>query len=413
MRIGILSKRYNISVDSLYYYINIGLLVPLRKNKQYCIDETCERDLQLILTYKRWGFSLKEIHSILTRYRISSMQQPEDVMYIVSTMQRKYVQLQKDIDELVRKQREINEAKEKLLHTIKETPHSTIGVPLSMLDLLMCPNCEKPFQFSNAKMTRRYIIDAEIICPCGYKAEIRDGILITANKNTSEYDRPDLQREFYRNIPDEIISIYQRAYNWMGESMDKIGLEGKVVLETHLNAYFSLQFERNHLEKQSCKIILIDKFPEILLLYKDFLERCNTDIDILFIADNSMEWPLVHGKVDIFVDFFSSNEHHFYNRSHLINDIKHFLAPASHVVGTYFFFPNAQLSIQNLLRDYPEAYHYNFNLSSFIAAMKEAEFTKIDSSLIGTTSNIGNNWCFGFMEKGEDISLLSFLAGRC
>lgn len=73
MRIGTLAKKYKISVDSLYYYINIGLIVPPRKGKQYFVDETCERDLQLILTYKKWGFSLKEIHSVLTRYRISCM----------------------------------------------------------------------------------------------------------------------------------------------------------------------------------------------------------------------------------------------------------------------------------------------------------------------------------------------------
>lgn len=410
MRIGVLSKKYKVSVACLYYYIKMGLLVPVRREKQYFIDEACEKDLQLILTYKQWGFSLKEIHFILTRCRISNMQQPEDVMDIVSTMRQKYVELQKEIDEIVKKQQEIKTAEEKLLHAIRETSHAVIGVPLSMVNLLICPNCGKTFQLFNAKMTQRHIMDAEVACPCGYGAEIRDGIFITANKNTSEYDRPDLQREFYRNIPDELISIYQRAYNWMGGRMDQVGLEGKVVLETHLNAYFFLQFELNRLEKQNCKVILIDKFPEILLLYKDFLERRNTDIDILFIADNSTKWPLARGSIDVFVDFFSSNEHQFYNQNSLINEIKHFFSPHLHVIGTYFFFPNAPRSIQNLLRNYPEACRNNFNLSAFKTAMKAAEFTKFDSSLIGTTTNIGDNWCFGFMEKGEAISLLSFMA---
>lgn len=416
MKIGVLSKRYKVSVDCLYYYIKIGLLVPRRKEKQYFIDETCERDLQLILTYKQWGFSLTEIHSILTHYRISSMQQPEDVMNIISTMQQKYEQFQAEIDELARKQQEIKEAKETLLRAVEksslDTSRSVIGVPLAMLDLLVCPKCGKALQFSNARMTRRYITDAEVSCPCGYEAEIRDGILLTPNKNTSKYDRPDLQREFYRDIPDELVSIYQQSYNWMDDKIHKIGPDGKIVLETHLNAYFFLQFHLHHLEKQNCKIILIDKFPEILMLYKDFLERNNIDIDILFIADNSTQWPLAHGNVDIFIDFFSSNEHQFYHQSNLIGEVKPFLSPVAHVVGTYFFFPSAQRSIQNLLQNYPEASRNNFNAPLFRTAMREAGFAKVESRMIGTTSNTGSNWCFGFMEQGEDISLCSFLAKK-
>ena len=412
MRIGTLAKKYKISVDSLYYYINIGLIVPPRKGKQYFVDETCERDLQLILTYKKWGFSLKEIHSVLTRYRISCMQQPEDIVDIICAMQRKYDQLQNEIDELMTRQRENGDAKEKLRNTDSLEPRQDIGVPLSMLDLLVCPRCGQSFQLCNARMTHRCITHADVSCQCGYKAEITDGIFITGNNNTSQYDRPDLQREFYRDMPDELISIYQRSYNWMRERLGQIDIDRKILMETHLNAYFSLQFQLEHLEKHQCKVILIDKFPEILALYKDFLERRNTSLEVLFIADGSMRLPLVPGRVDVLIDFFSSNEHQFYNQSSLLDEVKDFLAPASHIVGTYFYLPDGQRSVHNLLRNYPEACRSNFSLPAFKMAIRRSGFAKVDDSLIGRTSNVGANWCFGFMEEGDDIALLSFLCKR-
>ena len=38
MRIGEVSRRYHISVDNLYYYINYGLLVPPKPRGQYVFD---------------------------------------------------------------------------------------------------------------------------------------------------------------------------------------------------------------------------------------------------------------------------------------------------------------------------------------------------------------------------------------
>ena len=45
MRIGEVSRRYHISVDNLYYYINYGLLVPPKPRGQYVFDETVLQDL--------------------------------------------------------------------------------------------------------------------------------------------------------------------------------------------------------------------------------------------------------------------------------------------------------------------------------------------------------------------------------
>ena len=61
MRIGEVSRRYHISVDNLYYYINYGLLVPPKPRSQYVFDETVLQDLEWILELKELDFTLREI----------------------------------------------------------------------------------------------------------------------------------------------------------------------------------------------------------------------------------------------------------------------------------------------------------------------------------------------------------------
>ena len=71
MKIGQVSRRYGISRDNLYYYINYGLLVPPRRNNQYVFDDDTLQDLEWILELKNMEYSLAEIHRILSLRRIS------------------------------------------------------------------------------------------------------------------------------------------------------------------------------------------------------------------------------------------------------------------------------------------------------------------------------------------------------
>ena len=79
MRIGEVSRRYHISVDNLYYYINYGLLVPPKPRGQYVFDETVLQDLEWILELKELNFTLREIHMLLSLKRISGLADSQDM----------------------------------------------------------------------------------------------------------------------------------------------------------------------------------------------------------------------------------------------------------------------------------------------------------------------------------------------
>ena len=78
MKIGEVVKKYGISVNSLYFYINKGLLVPPRRNGQYQFDTKTLKELEWVLALKKMEFSLKTIHRLLSLRRISNFASLDD-----------------------------------------------------------------------------------------------------------------------------------------------------------------------------------------------------------------------------------------------------------------------------------------------------------------------------------------------
>ena len=70
-----------------------------------------------------------------------------------------------------------------------------------------------------------------------------------------------------------------------------------------MNGYFFLYKHFNRLPTD-CLYIIVDKFPETLRTYKKLLEQLNLPLEILFIADNSVNYPLRERCVDLLISFF-------------------------------------------------------------------------------------------------------------
>lgn len=415
MKISAVAKKYGISKDTLYFYISKGLLIPRINGKQYLADETFERDLQMILKYRSWGFQLQEIHSVLSMIRKNPPgEERESGQILTDILTQRSEMISDEISELEARLGEIKKAIDELRaegeKSVDHHKDKKIGVPLSMVTFLRCPKCGGNLNFSNTDMSQTQIMNADVNCSCGYKARIHDGILITPNQQHSKYDQADVSKVIYSDVPDYLTSLYQKAYYWMEKCLEDILLQGSVIMESHLNTYFYLQYEKELMEENNCRLILVDKYPEILAMYKEALEAHGTDLEVLFIADDGTELPLGNGAVDVFVDFFGSNEHQFFKDTALVDELSAYLSPTSYVVGTYFSIPGGKRSIKNMKEHYPEASSDNFNLAVFRENLKKAGYIGIVSEDIGETKETGSDYrCLGFVDDDEKIRLDSFL----
>lgn len=411
MRIGKVSELYHISVDNLYYYINYGLLVPPRPKGQYLFDQATLKDLEWILELKELDFSLREIHIILSLRRISGLADAQDVEELKAIYAGKRDFCTREIQ---RKQEIISRLDQKILELNQHpaTADLKTGVPLTMLPLLCCPVCHSPLSLSEVEMDQRFIYHGTLGCSCGYQAKIDKGILMTPNKNTNLQDTPDVTRELYKDLPPELISMFQRSYNWMLRCMEETDLHHKVIAETYINAWF---FMHNHLEylPADSQYLVIDKYPETLLMYKHLIEKQRPDLDILYLADSSTVFPLKSECIDIHLDFFAVNEHNFYHDTFLYQEILPYMKKQADFIGTYFYFEHAPRSMRLLLGTYPECYSQNFSLSYFHQSLKAENIEILAEEDCGFTTDSGNNLGFGFHVQGEKMHLLPYHGKRC
>ncbi len=405
MRIGQVSKKYDISIDNLYYYINYGLLVPQRPKGQYNFDQQTLRDLELILELKAMNFSLKDIHKVLSLYRISGLVGEQDIEDLRSIYKTKLSHLKRELHHM---EQNIEKLEDKIAELDAMLPGQSpnIGLPVSMLDLLCCPNCDGGFAMEDVTMDMKYIFHGKLKCSCGYTASIEDGILLTPNKNKDRYDAPDIERKLYKDLPPSLISLFQRSYNWMVDKLGEMDLSGKVVMETYINAWFFMHNHQQYLDPKG-KYIVVDKYPEMLKMYKDLMEQQGFGLDILFIADSSTNLPLKKGCVDLNIDYFAINEHNFYHHTFLYDELAPYFNEDTLKLGTYFYFDNGKKSMETLLREYPTCFADNFNLQYFLDNMA---ISLIDQEDCGYTISSGANIGFSFHHEGEKMYLRSYLA---
>ncbi|NLE24866.1 MAG: MerR family transcriptional regulator [Clostridiaceae bacterium] len=410
MRIGQVSNKYHISTDNIYYYINYGLIVPPKNTGgQYVFDDNTLKELEFVLDLKKLDFSLRTIHKIISLYRVSNLADKQDVDDLKNIYRHQIKILEENKIRIEQAQASLENKISDLDVHLKEIS-SDIGLPLSMLSCLCCPVCHKELTLSNVHMNQKYIFRGDLSCNCGYHAHIADGILHTPNMNISKYDKPDLVRELYKDLPPELISLFQRSYNWMTEKLLHAKPSGRVLLETYVNAWFFLH-NHQHILPKDTMIIVIDKFPETLRVYKELIERQKCGLDILYIADAGLEPPLKPRTVDINIDFFALNEHNFYHHTFWLDHLSAYLKNDALALGTYFYFEHGHKSMQTLLKEYPESYTNNFSKQYFLKSIRSG-FDILDSEELGYTTDSGENLGFSFHIKGEKMHLFSYLARK-
>jgi len=102
MRIGAFSKKYNVPVSTVRYYIQCGYLIPEQQNGQYLFDERCRRDMEQIQNWKKMCFPLEDIHELLSFHRRYTYPLQEDLESYKAIYQRHLERLCAQQEELER-----------------------------------------------------------------------------------------------------------------------------------------------------------------------------------------------------------------------------------------------------------------------------------------------------------------------
>ena len=409
MKIGEFARKYNVSKNTVRYYVEHGLLIP-ESGLQYQFGKQEEEDMEMILRMKAQFFSLKEIATMLSICHTSNMIEPYTIQDCISILEQKRVELDQQINERKRAIGQIAEDIKKLSKSAGGMG-SPIGVPISALELFVCPVCGKPLKLSEAVLDAQSIFEGKLFCSCGYTCQILDGILRTGNLYSGGRDSPDLTRGLYRGGGDAFVVQIKKMQDFVRKELTEMNMHGKVVLETHINGYF---FAYNHLDSipEDCLYIVTDKFPEMLEMYKKLIEMLPIKRRILFVADADTRLPVRRNSVDVLVACMSDTENSFYSKKPYIQVVSPYLKENAVICGSLLGYRGCSRSQRLMHEKYPEGCEFPACIDSFLQEYREAGY-HIQKELLGVTKHTEkNNYSFTCHVPGECLSLYSFHADK-
>lgn len=409
MKIGEFSRRVNVSIDTLRYYMREGLLQPTRRGGQFDFSEADERDVAMILKMRDMDFSLREIRTLLTLRRFSNENDEFYRKKHLEALERQLAKLESAIC-LLSGKAELIEMECKEYRAPRPACHNLAGgLPLAALPLLSCPDCGTALIISEAQLTVRGVVSGKIGCDCGYTAEIQDGVLQTPHHPTTPYDQPDLERGLHLKMSEDVALLHQKTYETITDSLRLLSFEGMVCLETHINDAFYLYSHPEAISGASL-LIITDKYREMLLLYKNYLDHMELPFEILYIADDSTNLPLKNKSVDIFIDCMSTTTHSLYSHSFLPGEMRRYLKESGVAVGNFVFFNPRSRTHANIGRKYPE-WNPDAHTYSYLKNNLEQNFPYVYLRPVGTVQYTScERYLYSCHVDGEDWNTAAYQA---
>lgn len=415
MKIGELAQLCGVPQATIRYYVRSGILVPNDSGAQYDFSQREYQNLQLILKMKRQHFCLKEIQDYLVLTRHSNFIEPDTIESCRNMLTTKREEICAQIHQLQQSVEDIDQEIQSLDSRVIRKFHKT-GLPLAALNLLACPHCGSPLLVEGASIQGDFLSSGTLHCAggqdCpGFQAVIENGIVKTGNLYTAAYDNPDLKRGLYRDMSPDFDSAMQRCYNFISDNLRNRTLHGKVLLEANINGYFFL-YRHLQLLPEDCILVVTDKYPEMLEMYKSLIEQMEVKRNILYIADASEHLPLRQPCVDLHVTLLGENEYQLYHQHNFIDDAAKFFKPDAEIFGAYISYDRDSRSRKNIAKKYPECsprcHQIDYLHSDYAAAGFSMEYTKA-----GKVLDSGSlKYSFECHVKGEPLRFFRFSARR-
>lgn len=410
MKIGEFAEKHGVSKATVRYYIQMGLLNPHSPGSQLVFTSKDDWDISRILKFKNMRLNLDQIRELLFQERTSNFIETGTLDECIAILRNKQSELKQEEQEIKDSIKAVQTEIEALEARKVRVPKVRSGVSFRAAAILACPICGKNLKMEEAVIENQFILQAKLRCSSGYQGRIENGIVLTGLTYQGGHDWPDLQRKIYHETGREYSIASVKCTDFILQHLKRLDLQQKVILESNINGFFFMYKFLGQLS-HDCLYVFVDKYPEVLMEYKKYLESLYDDLDALYIADAEGNYPLKEHSIDIWAGMFDEDEFSFYHPACQLHFIKKYLSPAVKIIGSHHSLPWNSQTRKNYFVKYPESEKNLFNMQA-MQKDYEAEGFVLIPQLMGTAYQTLKHHSFECHVDGEPIELYGYTAVR-
>ena len=410
MRIGKFAEKFNVKIDTIRYYMELGLLIPKKKNHYYEFDTTCEEDMEWIIELKSYHFTLQEINNVLAIKRVTSLTNKEDIGFLVQMLEEKKISL---LEEVEQTKQTIDAIENKItdINTEQFGELETTGMPFDFISLLYCPACQAALELQNVYTKGQQIMTGDLSCPeCQYLAKIKEGIIITEHLNKDSFNPFYIYDiDMLKTVQSSFISLSEKAGLYIKEQLLSQPLKNKVVLEANVNTYVFLDKYVADLDPDARYIFTGSTFSMLKML-KTKIEQSQPNLHVLYVLNSGLDLPFRHGSIDYMIDSYSFNEYSLFHQILPMKQLKPYLHSNTLIIGCYFEYKETAKTLLKLKELHPNGHPDNLKASYIMENLQFGNFHVLDKEKVGQTTDPGKY--IKYHVPGEIAEFFTYTAQR-
>ncbi len=385
MKIGAFAKRFNINTSAVRFYINNGLLGPNRTNSQYEFGKECVSDMENILKYKRYQFSLEEIQLLFFMEKTARFHDEIVLEVCANILKNKKTALLLERENLTAF---ISELEQEINHLpispLQDMP--TSGVPFAYIPYLYCPKCQIPLKLDSASLADGSIQKGLLWCECGYKATISEGVILcqdfTEETPFKAFDNVDSVISMKNEFSSDYRMLIKKTYIWMYNQIESQKNEAKHILAGPFTLNFLLEYI-DKLGKDNIYIIF-DPSNKRISKIKNYLSAWN--YSIVYIVGKPNALPIKQRTINIYIDDYSTVNSLFTYNTFSTEFISPLIKNHGEVIGIFTAYQHAQKSLLNFKQNHPAFFADKMTLSNLKYHWSQKGIQYIAEKVIGTTT---------------------------
>jgi DNA-binding transcriptional MerR regulator len=409
LKIGSFAKKFDLNISTIRFYVNNGLLLPKMANGRYDFDSECHKDMEKILQYKKYLFTLDEIQLLFFLEKASQFK--DDVILgicgeILRNKREELAGYRKELDHYIA---ELDVEMARITEMPKEDD-GEIGVPFSFIPDLYCPSCQVPLKLDDASISSNSLQKGSLWCDCGYRAQIEDGIIRCSDFEEDTPFKAFKNIESVRSIKEQFGSSYRmligKAYLWMySKSNPDIDNTYRILIGP-----FTFNFLLEYVDKYRDSSIFIVFDPSLKRIEKLKKYLSGRNQKIVYIAGGVNLLPLKHQSCDLYIDDYSTTNNLFTFGDFSCKFIAPLLKRRGRIVGIFTDYNCAPKSLENFRGVHPNFPSQKMKLRFLKYDWEQGGVEIVEEKSIGRTT--GEELHFHQSAAGEQLEVHCYLGEK-